>query len=108
MTRQLKSWARSQKPRRGPKLTLFHDLATMGLRRNPQQTSQPRRNSSSLRLARDYARRIRVLAALWPRFDVEVVGGDALVGLGTPFVFAVNEAGTLDHRHLCGQPPRCS
>lgn len=106
MTRQLKSWARSHKPRRGPKLTLLNDLAVMGLRRPPQQTSQPRRSRSSLRLARDYARRIRVLAALWPRFDVEVVGGDALVGLETPFVLAVNEAGTLDQQVLALALPR--
>ncbi|WP_297740494.1 hypothetical protein [uncultured Tessaracoccus sp.] len=106
MTRQLKSWARSHKPRRGPKITLFSDLATMGFRRQAPQTSQPRRTGNNLRLARDYARRIRVLAALWPRFDVEVVGGDALVGLETPFVLAVNEAGTLDQQVLALALPR--
>lgn len=106
MSRQLKAWARSHKPRRGPRITLLNDIATMGIRGKTQKTSQPRRSGGSLRLARDYVRRIRLLAALWPRFDIEVVGSDALVGLETPFVLAVNEAGTLDQQVLALALPR--
>lgn len=106
MTRQLKAWSHNNRPRRSPRFTFLRDMAAT--RRPPKLDPNfgRHRPRSGFRLARDYLRRVRLLAALWPRFDVEVVGSDALVGLQTPFVFAVNEAGALDQQVLALALPR--
>lgn len=107
MSRSLKSWADDGKPRRGPRFTFFRDLATMwrpGVRRPtgvpPKEEQAPRRLSWQQLGAINFAQMFAT------QIDLSTVGRDALVGLERPFIFAVNEAGPLDHRLLSIALPR--
>ncbi|WP_296138958.1 hypothetical protein [uncultured Tessaracoccus sp.] len=106
MSRTLKAWAHDSKPRRGPRITLFEDLVTMWRPSNRKSRPIPRERRVGFGLGLDRLSPAAALARIWPRFEIEVVGGDALVGLETPFLMAVNEAGVMDQRVLSLALPR--
>lgn len=107
MSRELKSWATDSQRRRGPRFTLFGDVAQLlrgPVRRPdgaPREIEQP-----TNRLGWQQLSAINLAGLFTPRVDLEVVGSDALVGLDTPFIFVANEAGRLDHQLLRAALPR--
>jgi hypothetical protein len=107
MSRTLKSWAGDGGSRRKPRFTLLSDLATMwtGPRSRPPG-APPRPDGSNRRVGWQQLGALNLAALFNTRVDLEVVGSDALVGLETPLVFAVNEAGRLDHQLLRLALPR--
>lgn len=101
MSRALPSWAQPRRSRPKPRFTWLRDVVRLlGLRGRP--TGAPAAERTSLELAS----RVQLpeghltLNLLRLRFDIELVGADALTGLRQPLVFAANEQGVLDYQIL--------
>ncbi|NLE97297.1 MAG: hypothetical protein GX596_04835 [Propionibacterium sp.] len=107
MSREFKSWASDAKRRRGPRITLVSDaLRFFGRRMRRPAGAPPEVAQPTNRLGWQQLRALNLAGLFAPRVDLEVVGSDALVGLDTPFIFAANEAGRLDHQLLRIALPR--
>lgn len=106
MSRELKAWARDSEVRRGPRCTLLRDAIDVWRTSTPRLVPTPGRRPRPERLGWSQLQSVGPLIARLPRFELEVVGRDALLGIQTPLVFAVNEAGALDQRILRLALPR--
>ena len=104
MSRKLPSWAQSRSGRQRPSLTLPGDLVVQAgaalRRRRPRNAPAPVPVSREVGLRAYLAGRHLTLRLLSLRFDIELVGADALTGLRHPFVFGANEQGVLDYQIL--------
>ena len=101
MSRKLPSWAQPRRGKQKPKFTWLRDVARL-LRTHGHPAGAPLSERSGLELAT----RVQLpeghftLGLLRLRFDIELVGADALTGLRQPLVFAANEQGALDYQIL--------
>lgn len=107
MSRSLKSWAQDDRRRPRPRFTLAADLLALWTAPRVRPAGAPPKvERPSRRLGWQQLGALNLSGLFAPRVDLEVVGRDALIGLETPFIFAVNEAGRLDHQLLHMALPR--
>lgn len=106
--RELKSWAYDSKPKRRFKVTILGDLAGLFLRPARKPEGAPIRKAESGGRLGWHQLGFGSATANWrlPMVDIETVGSDALVGLERPFIFAVNDGGSLDGQLLNAALPR--
>lgn len=103
MSRDLPSWAQPRRSKPRPKLTWPRDALRFlaGLpARPPAGAPSAERHHAERGPRTQFPQGHFTLALLSLRFDIELVGLDALHGLRQPFVFAANEQGVLDHQIL--------
>ncbi len=106
MSRVFKSWAGDTPARRGPRFTVLRDLAELWRPSARGPVDPAHRGRRVPRLGWNQLHAVSPLVTALPRFELEVVGREALVGIQTPFVLAVNAAGTLDRQILWLALPR--
>lgn len=101
MSRELPSWAQPRRSKQRPRFTWLRDVVRLLLVRG-----RPAGTPAAERTPLELAARIQLpeghlsLRLLQLRFDIELVGADALTGLRQPLVFAANEQGVLDYQIL--------
>ncbi|MDO5676585.1 MAG: hypothetical protein Q4G35_03645 [Propionibacteriaceae bacterium] len=101
MSRSLPSWAQARRSKAKPRFTWLADVVRL-LKAPQKPAGAPKQERSGLELAS----RVQLpeghltLGLLRLRFDIELVGADALTGLRQPLVFAANEQGVLDYQIL--------
>lgn len=101
MTRTLPSWAQPRRGRPKPRFTWLRDMARLvGLRSRPLAAPPAQRTRLELASRVQLPEGHLTLSLLRLRFDIELVGADALTGLRQPIVFAANEQGGLDYQIL--------